>query len=217
MLFFLACCLSARILFKLEFSGYAIYYNGPILLSFLLISTWFLDASSTATTSGNRGSAILPYLATLVLPLYKPPFNQVAFTSDRGVIYTAPQKALAYHSVLEFIQQQQTASFLSVPEDTSLYFFAGIRCPIRVYQFAPGVLAPGKMTSGVIDDIEKKKVRYLIWSNRTFEAYGGLKFGVDFDHALSQYLSAVYRPIRTIGDETNGEWKAVIWERIENQ
>jgi hypothetical protein len=165
--------------------------------------------------------ALLPYLATLVavsvvvLPLYKLNLGTAPLSTERGVIYTTPQKARAYRSALDFIEQQQPdASFLSVPEDMSLYFLAGIHCPTRVYQFGPGVLSPGRMTAEVIQEIERKKVRYLIWSNRTFAEYGAPNFGVDFDQALGGYFAVAYRPIRTIGSKESGGWKAVVWERI---
>ena len=178
------------------------------------------DKISRKTSS--RGSvAFMPYIAALLvvsldlLPLYKLNLSSERLITDRGVIYTTPQKAQAYRSVLDFIQDQPTsASFLSVPEDASLYFFAGIRCPTRVYAFTPGVLAPGAMTRRVIQEIEQKKVRYLIWSNRTFEEYGTPNFGVDFDRELGEYFTAAYRPIRTIGGEASGGWNAVLWERI---
>jgi hypothetical protein len=47
------------------------------------------------------------------------------------------------------------------------------------------------MTADFIREIERKKVRYLIWSNRTFEEYGVPKFGVDFDRALGQYFEGL--------------------------
>jgi hypothetical protein len=201
--------------------GYAIYYDGPVLLSYFLILSWLLGWKAPALTLSNRSAAFLPYIAALVavsldiVPLYKLNSNSARLVTDRGVIYTTPQKAQAYRSALDFIRHQPpSASFLSVPEDVSLYFLAGIHCPTRVYAFTPGVLAPGKMTGRVIQEIEQKKVRYLIWSNRTFEEYGSPNFGLDFDQELGQYFTAAYRPIRTIGGEASGGWKAVVWERI---
>jgi hypothetical protein len=222
MLLSLACAISIRILFKMSPFGYAIYYNGPVLLSYFLIVSLLLRWKGTELTSNSRSAALLPFLATLivvsldVLPFYRLNLGNAPLITQRGVIYTTPQKADAYRSVLDFIQQHQQhdASFLSVPEDMSLYFLAGIRCPTRVYQFGPGVLAPGKTTAGIIQEIERKKVRYLIWSNRTFEEYGVSKFGVDFDQALGEYFTAAYRPIRTIGAEASKGWKVVVWERI---
>ena len=107
-------------------------------------------------------------------------------------------------------------SVLSVPEDTSLYFFAETECPTRLYAFVPGVLAPGKMTSDTIRQIEEKPVRYLLWSNRSFSEYGAKTFGVDFDHTLGDYLKSHYRRVRPLisqGD-ADGKWAADVWERI---
>jgi hypothetical protein len=222
MLFCLACCISMRVLFGMQPFGYAIYYDGPVVFSYFLLLNWLLCWKVPALTSINRGAALLPYLATLiavsgaVLPFYKLNPDRVPLTTERGVIYTTRQKAGAYRSALDFIQQhsQPYASFLSVPGDSSLYFLAGVRCPTRLYLFDPGALVPGKMTADFLQEIERKKVRYVIWSNRTFEEYGTPNFGMDFDQALGEYFTAAYRPIRTIGDEVKGGWKAVVWERI---
>lgn len=222
LLFSLAGCVSLRILFRMPPFGYAIYYNAPVLLSYFLILRWLLAWRVPALTLSSWSAALLPYLATLiavslsVLPLYKLNLGNAPLATERGVIYTTPQKAGAYRSALDFIQQHREpdATFLSVPEDMSLYFLAGISCPTRLYQFGPGVLAPGKMTTDFIQEIERKKVRYLIWSNRTFEEYGVPRFGVDFDQAVGEYFSAAYRPIRAIGDPGSTGWKAVVWERV---
>ncbi len=212
-LFALAFSISARILLKMDASLYAIYYDGPVLLAFFVILSRVLEVKAP-------GPAILPYLATLatvflmVLPLYKAGRSDVPFPSERGVIYTTAEKSRAYRSALDFMRQHPQASFLALPEEMSLYFLADTHCPLRVYQFVPGVLVPGRMTDQAIQDIDRQKVRYLIWSNRTFEEYGAPVFGVDFDQALGQYLTSAYRPIRTIGDGVNGGWKAVVWERV---
>jgi hypothetical protein len=217
LLFAITCGISMRILFWMEPRGYAIYYNGPIVLSYFLILSWLLGRKAL---QGNRSVALFPCSAALlavslvVLPLYKTNAGSAPLVTGRGVIYTSPQKSSAYNSVLDFIRRKQPdASFLSVPEDVSLYFLSGTDCPTRVYAFTPGLLAPGRITEEVIQEIEQKQVRYLIWSNRTFEEYGTPNFGVDFDRALGQYFMRAYRPIHTIGGESSRGWKAVIWER----
>jgi hypothetical protein len=107
-------------------------------------------------------------------------------------------------------------SVLSVPEDTSLYFLSGTICPTRVYQFSPGVLVPGKMTEETISEIERKKVRYLLWSNRAFPEYGVPVFGVDFDTTFAAYLKLHYRLVEPLIDNNEEGWNATIWERIPN-
>jgi hypothetical protein len=104
---------------------------------------------------------------------------------------------------------------LSIPEDTGLYFFSATHCPTRVYTFDPGVVAPGKMTDEMIEQIEKKPVRYLIWSNRTYPEYKVLRFGVDFDQTLGHYLLSHYHRVRLLLPDPVpfGEWNAYVWER----
>jgi hypothetical protein len=104
---------------------------------------------------------------------------------------------------------------LSVPEDTSLYFLSATHCPTRVYTFDPGVVAPGRMTEETIQQIEKKPVRYLVWSNRTYPEYKALRFGYDFDQTLGRYLLSHYHRVRPLLTDPVpfGEWNAYVWKR----
>jgi hypothetical protein len=71
------------------------------------------------------------------------------------------------------------------------------------------------MTDEMIEQIEKKPVRYLIWSNRTYPEYKVLRFGVDFDQTLGHYLFSHYHRLRILLPDPVpfGEWNACIWER----
>jgi len=217
-LFSMAVLIAPRTLFGTLPKSYSIFYNGPVLLSLFVIMSWFVFPKSSSA-GGVRLVDILPYLAIVlallvdVEPLYWHRYTSVALVTPRGVVYASPDKVLAYRSALEFIDQKKNegASIMSVPEDISLYFLAGIECPTRIYQFGPGVLAPGKMTNQEIASIEQAGVRYLIWSNRTFPEYGVPVFGTDFDQVLGQYFRSHYRPVKAIGKDRG--WNAVIWER----
>jgi len=176
------------------------------------------SGDSLVSAGHNIHNAIIQLAIVLALlvdvePLYWHRYTSVALVTPRGVVYASPDKVLAYRSALEFIDQKKNegASIMSVPEDISLYFLAGIECPTRIYQFGPGVLAPGKMTNQEIASIEQAGVRYLIWSNRTFPEYGVPVFGTDFDQVLGQYFRSHYRPVKAIGKDRG--WNAVIWER----
>jgi hypothetical protein len=106
-------------------------------------------------------------------------------------------------------------SVLSVPEDTSLYFLSGTYCPIRMFSFTPGVLAPGKMTDNTIQEIDRKRVDYLLWSNRKFPEFNVPIFGRDFDREVGDYLKSHYHPVGPLipGSENGPEWSAVLWAR----
>ncbi len=121
-----------------------------------------------------------------------------------------------YQQAIAFMKEKAAAgeSVLSIPEDTSLYFLSGTLCPTRVYQFTPGVLVPGRMTEEVINEIERKRVRYLLWSNRSFTEYGVPTFGRDYETAFAGYLTSHYRPVGPLVASTDPGWAAVVWERL---
>jgi hypothetical protein len=141
----------------------------------------------------------------------------VPLVTIRGTIRVSSHMADAYKTALEFIKEKTDLgkTVLSVPEDTSLYFLSGTECPTRVFLFIPGAVAPGKMTDETIQQIERKPVDYLLWSNRTFAEYGAKEFGKDFNPELGDYLKSHYRPIYPLvtSDKPNSEWTAMVWER----
>ena len=138
-------------------------------------------------------------------------------TTDRGTILVPKRQAEAYEAAITFMKEKAAIgeSVLSIPEDTSLYFLSGTYCPLRVYFFLPGIVAPGKMTDEVIGEMERSRVRYLLWSNRVFPEYGAAVFGTDFDRPLGNYLRSHYRFVRPLAPDrgTGWDWSAAIWER----
>jgi hypothetical protein len=71
------------------------------------------------------------------------------------------------------------------------------------------------MTEEVIRDLERKPVRYLLWSNRTFPDYGAPIFGTDFDRVLGQYLTSHYRLVGPLVAHSDLSWHVsfTVWER----
>ncbi|HTM48832.1 MAG TPA: glycosyltransferase family 39 protein [Bryobacteraceae bacterium] len=217
MLFVFACILSWRTAFANGPEGYSIYYNGPIVLATLIVT-----AAIARGTAGLTPAELLPCAAILLATVVRlGPHYSVALhyfvplDTARGRVYRNPASSPAYETAIDFMQEKAQAGewTLSVPEDTSLYFLSGARCPTRVFAFTPGLLAPGKMTEEVIRQIEAGRVRYLIWSNREFPEYGARRFGLDFDQPLGRYLISHYRPVRKLGPDSGPGWKAQIWER----
>jgi hypothetical protein len=141
----------------------------------------------------------------------------VPLTTERGTVRVSRQLAENYKAAIQFMKEKASLgqSVLSVPEDTSLYFLSGTYCPTRVYLFAPGALAPGKMTDDTIREIDQKPVNYVLWSNRTFSEYGLPEFGKDFDREIGDYLKSHYRPVGPLIPHTGSSsgWTAVVLER----
>jgi hypothetical protein len=214
--------LAFRIMLNMAPTGYPIYYNGPVVVCFLLLGGAFVSRSSRF-----RERAWLPELLVCLgclgavmsytNPLLASTKGLEPLSTERGTVLVSRNMAKNYRAAIRFMQEETARgeSVLSVPEDTTLYFLSGTHAPTRYYLFTPGVLAPGEMTDELLEELNRKRVRYIIWSNRTFPEYGVPAFGVDFDRPLGEYLKSHYRPIGPLVP-INGsmwEWHAEVWER----
>lgn len=215
--------LAFRILLKMSPWDYAIYYNGPAVLSFLLLLRPLIPQDGTSRRSVFLAELLVCLGCVAVPALYtrkvvSETADWVPLTTERGTINVKPGLAKQYAAGIRFMKEKDARgeAVLSVPEDVSLYFLSGTHCPTRIYQFSPGVLVPGKMTDETIREMEQKPVRYLIWSNRLFPEYGVLRFGTDFDQTMGSYLTTHYRRAEVLAPDfvQLGQWNAYVWERI---
>ena len=214
--------LAFRILMKMAPGGYAIYYNGPVVLMFLLLLCLVIPRPGRSRRFVFIGEIVICFACLFTVGLHARQFEAAAkkfvpLTTPRGTVRVTKHKAENYAAAIQFMKQKGALgqSVLSLPEDTSLYFLSEIECPVRVYTFDPGVVAPGKMTDDMIHQIEAKPVSHLLWSNRTFVEYGVPVFGKDFDRELGDYFKSHYHPVGPILPDTGNywEWTAVVWER----
>jgi hypothetical protein len=214
--------LASRLLLKMVPGGYPIYYNGPVVLAFLMLFRPIVPRRDQPRRIILRSELLLSMGCIAVVAL-----NAVSLTADRsdlvqlttkrGSILVPTQVAANYKAGVAFIEEKNRRGelVLSVPEDVSLYFLSGQDSPTRLFQFSPGVVAPGKMTDGVIAEIEKQPVRYLLWSNRTYADYGTTTFGKDFNQDLGAYLTSHYREGGPLVPHSDLDWetKFSVWER----
>ena len=222
--FALPVLLAFRILMRMEPAGYPIYYNGTVILAFLFLTSALVVPRSAELPIALRGELLVCCCCLLWVIADAPVFAQwharlAPLETERGVVRTRQDMVVNYQQAIAFMKEKAAAgeSVLSVPEDTSLYFLSGTLCPTRVYQFTPGVLVPGKMTEGVISEIERKRVRYLLWSNRSFPEYGVPMFGRDYETVFAAYLTSHYRPVGPLVANTNSKWTAEVWERVPDE
>ncbi|HLZ13405.1 MAG TPA: hypothetical protein VKP58_12530 [Candidatus Acidoferrum sp.] len=215
--------LAFRILMATGIVGYSIYYNGPVVLSFLILAHLIIPRSNRLGRYSVLGNLLLcaGCLAVVALTAGKVESRAkdfVALKTERGTIRVSKNIADNYEAGIRLMKEKASEgqSVLSIPEDTSLYFLSNTYCPTRVFSFTPGSLAPGKMINDVIEEIESKNVQYLLWSNRTFPDFGTPVFGEDFDKPLGDYLKSHYRPVGPLlsGKENSRKWQAVIWQRV---
>jgi hypothetical protein len=214
-----------RILFKMTPSQYPIYYNGPVVLCFLLLVLALIRQSVRTLTLTWKIQSVVCVACLVSVGLYA---NQtrsitksfVPLTTDRGTVLVSPHMRQSYQAAIGFMKEKAALgeNVLSIPEDTSLYFLSGTDSPSRVYMFLPGIMAPGKMTAEVIKEIESNHVRYLLWSNRLFWEYGVAIFGTDFDRQIGDYLRSHYHRTGPLLPDTGSyaDWAVVVWERNEN-
>jgi hypothetical protein len=204
--------------------GYAIYYNGPVLGAFfILLCAIAIPDSHMQYGVWGRGArlfvcaAVCGWVTHLAIPRYVDlRTGRVAFESDRGKIYVRATMLPAWSDAVNFIRQakENGETVMSIPEDTALYFFAGVLSPTRVSSFTPGTLSPGPMTTKTITEMEIAPVRYVILSNRRFPEYGVPEFGVDFDVPLGEYIRRNYRAVRKFSSIDRPDvWQATLWER----
>jgi len=214
---------AGRILLMTTPMAYAIFYDGPAVLCFLLLSLQVMrqgassDRSSLLGQVAICGLCLLAAVANIHRQRETPGRPTAWLTTARGSIRVSDHFAEQYRAAIQFMKEQNALGnqVLSVPEDTSLYFLSETHAPTRVFTFTPGVLAPGRMTDELIRQIEAKPVRYLIWSNRTFPEYKAVRFGFDFDQTLYQYFVTHYHRVRILVENPVpfGEWNAYLWER----
>ena len=222
LLFTFSALLAFRLLMGMQPTGYPIYYNGPVILSFLLLLSRLIVPKDLRSPSLLHQSEVLVCFGCLVAaasssnPFLALEKNLVPLTTERGTIRVSKHMAENYQAAIAFMKKKAAAGefVLSIPEDTSLYFLSGAHCPTRVLEFSPGVLAPGEMTDETIQQMEDESPRYLLWSNRTFPEYAAPLFGTDFDRRFGDYLRSHYRPVAPLVLDNDPGWDAIVWERV---
>ena len=209
-----------RILMGTHPDGYPIFYNGPVILCFLLLFCMVIPRSVRHPYWTLGGEAIICLSCLLVVFLNSASLEArakkyVTLQTDRGIIRTTKHIKENYSAALFFMKEKsgRRGAVLSVPEDVSLYFLSGTQCPTRVFQFTPGAVAPGRMSDEAIQEIEQTPVQYLIWSNRDYPDFGVSVFGQDYNKQLGEYLRTHYRRVGPLTTGTGPGWSADIWER----
>jgi len=212
--------LAARLMLNMQPDGYPIFYNGPVILGYLLLLSVAL-AGHGQKRQTRMVAVVLAGCVSVValragyLSRHWPPV--VPLETVYGTLRVPQRTAENYRAAIAFIREKtaRNEAVLVVPEDTSLYFLSETHAPTRVYAFTPGIVAPGKMTDELFREIEAKNIRYLLWSNRTFMEYGAPIFGRDFNQELALFFTQHYKPVGLLvpGGEKRWGLTFTVWER----
>jgi hypothetical protein len=217
-----SCLLAFRMLLNMQAEGYAIYYNGPVTLAYLVLLSMFFAGTSPERQKAARAAGVL-VVGCLSVVMFRAQYlsselKDMAWLETKyGKLLVKRTIAENYQAGIAFLKGKyaQHENVLILPEDTSLYFFSDTQAPTRVYAFNPGILAPGKMTEEFFHEMDTRNVKYLLWSNRTFAEYGVPMLGQDFDQELAAYLTNHYKPLGllTSRDEKLLGLAFMVWQR----
>ncbi|MDD5541624.1 MAG: glycosyltransferase family 39 protein [Acidobacteriia bacterium] len=194
-LVFYALAVGIRILANVEMANYSIYYNTGLYLIFFLI-LWEMGFRMWRFPDERRRQAVSNVLIGLaglgLMTAYYPwrVMPTAPFHSTRGLIYSKPDEAAMFPAVVQFMQleKREGKTVLIVPEETSLYFFAGVEAPTRWYMIHPYILDPEWKEKEYIRGLEARKVDYILFSNRSNAEYGFPFFGIDYNQAVYQWI-----------------------------
>jgi hypothetical protein len=187
-----------RIMAQVEPRNYAIFYSSALFLLFVFVLVRVINHATASRPPGLESrmqlSVVCLQVAWLVLLLMPYPKSLPAkLPTDRGVIYTRQAEASIFPRVISFIGQREAAgqSVMVLPEAASLYFFTGTDAPARWYYLHPGVLAPDEEDE-FIAEVDRRKVDFILLSNRRTAEYGSDYFGLDYNQRVYSWIEANY-------------------------
>jgi hypothetical protein len=101
-----------------------------------------------------------------------PQMLSTRLVTDNGSFYTRPDVAALFPQIISFMKThtRNGKDILVLPEPPSLYIFAGMEAPSRMYGLVPGYVAP-EQEQEYIDEVASNHVRYVLISNRTTREY----------------------------------------------
>ena len=211
-----------RILLHSIPSSYPIYYNGPAVLALLVMAFLGIQRLSKTPARNIRAQCIAGAACVLTVGFYAWPIGvpkayRGTLQTQHGLVRPERAQAENYAAAIQFIRDKKAAgeTVMSVPEDTSLYFFSDEEAPTRVFAFTPGIVAPGPMLDRLLSQLDANPPKYLLWSNRIFPEYNAPVFGKDFDVNLANYLKQHYHRLGFLPPHSGsyGDWQASVWER----
>lgn len=209
-LIFAALVVGFRVCTNVSFYGYPIYYDPLLYLCALILLAGIIKRAMAGRSPFEQqamhwGTVILLLgaLAAASVPNYalRIPGSRMLVTEHGKLAIYSEQKNASYEKTLAFFEWAKAngRSVMVLPEDTALYFFAGISAPSRFYALTPGVIAPGAMTQSYLQDLARARVDYVVLTNRPFPEYGAPYFGIDFDRPVLEWIDLHYEVVGQIG------------------
>jgi hypothetical protein len=222
---FFALLLSVRILAKVEPTGYAIYYDMPLVLVFLVaIVRCARKATSPVSIAYQRKvvHSLLAFEVAMLAIVLVPITNAttVRLETSWGGIYLEPAEASVAREIVDFIMAQKDKGHRVVvlPEGHMIYALTRTEAPSRWETIIPGILSPSQEQQ-YIADLSRSDANYIVLTNRKTAEYGAPYFGIDYNRSIYEWIEANYRVAGQFGhfrrDGSDG-WAALLYERRTN-
>ena len=140
--------------------------------------------------------------ALLFLLLFpRPELLTTRLTTDQGSFYTRPDVAVLFPQIISFMKThtRNGKDILVLPEPPSLYVYAGMEAPSRMYALVPGYVAP-EQEQQYIDEVASNHVRYVLISNRIVVEYHVTGFANGgYNVPIYQWIMANYVKVGQFG------------------
>lgn len=216
--------IGVRVLTKIMPYGYSIFYDTIAYLSWLVALytlSSFLPVKPTEQVWKLFSILSCGGLILVTIPYYNNVRQrQFIISTPRGKIYTDQSTGKGYTKILTFLDSVKSEKFLTIPEDTSIYYFSSTFAPSRWHTLTPGILPPGELTSSYLHELDRVKVKYVILSNRSTPEYGVPIFGEDYNKSVYQWLDRNYTVIEQVGHYSRvakpSHWGALVYQRKAN-
>jgi hypothetical protein len=175
--------LGLRVSVNILLNGYAIFFVPVPYVAWLTAIYFFSGNGKTAVPESSwRGLAVVLCCSTLAfaLPAYRWSEQRTGIVSRPvGTLRLEPALAAGYTQLLNFLDglNRRSERWITLPEDSGLYFLTGTTPPNRWYVITPGVLPPGQLTAEYLSAIDRAGVRFILLSNRKAPEYGVTGFG----------------------------------------
>ena len=202
--------------------GYALFYNVPVFLIFVVFMTKLVGRTSRSPDAHQRDlvACCLLGVETLFLGLVlfpKPEMLPTPLRTESGTIYTKHDMGMLFPEIISFMKTRtrNRRDILVLPESVSLYFFAGMQAPSRWYELTPGILDPREQAV-FVSDIVANNVRFVLIHNRDSNVYGVAPFGIGYDQWIYQWIRANFTKIGQFGpllDESRAPYIMSVFER----
>ena len=197
----------------------AVFFNVPAFLIFVLVldrifrwASRSLDNKRGAFVAGSLLTAEICLVFLLFFP--KPKLLTTRLTTDYGSFYTRSDVATLFPQIISFMKAhtQNGKDILILPEPPSLYVFAGMEAPSRMYSLVPGYVAP-EQEQDYINEIAANQVRYVLIANRSMDEYGIRGFAQGgYNPSIYQWIMAHYVKVGQFGPLPVAPWPPyVMW------